>query len=354
MEPNGKRREKVLLISAAGVGDWFIALPLQRILAENTDFTLLCMDNVYPFAKVQKWLPQIWEYKISEMQGYSLFTRIINFIFILGKIYFKGIDTIILPVSVGGSIGIRSLLRFSFSVKKKIGFDYPGLSGLLTDVIPLDGAKKDSELNSEILKLTGHKGKSGGASFRIPEELLDEARVYSDKTFGGNKFIVLHPYANLTKGKRERWLKDDAYKKLLGEFILDNPGTGIFLVGSHAYGEKLKSLAETDPENIKVVPFDKGLLFVAGLIHFSSLVLCVDGGIMHISASMGKKIVSIWGPTPLRRTYESEIWKLIRHPMPCHPCWDNEMLHKCGHLDCLHKINPDEIVKAVNELLNIE
>ena len=82
------------------------------------------------------------------------------------------------------------------------------------------------------------------------------------------------------------------------------------------------------------------------------MALVVDGGIMHLSAALNKKMVAIWGPTGFFRSYHSAIWKTVRYPMSCYPCWDTPRLHECKDMECLTKITAQDVVKAVAELLS--
>lgn len=346
-----KNKDKILFVSTAGVGDWFLSLPTMKILSKEYNVYNLCMDNVISFANDQSWLYKVWEYKISSVKGYSLITRVLNFIALVLKINVSGIDNIVLPVSIEGSIGIRNILRFC-PFARKIGFDNPFIKDNLDEIIEVKLNEKDEAQNRKILNVLNIENVINEGVFEVKNEILDEIKEYLRSVTKGNGFIVFHPYANMIKGKRKKWLNEEQYVKLAGLLDTHLKDRYIIFVGHVRNLKDMERLAGINSEKFIVFPPEMGLKRVAGLIYFSDLVLCVDGGIMHIAATLMKKIVAIWGPTYLRRSYESEEWKVVRYPMECFPCWDTEMLHNCSHMNCLHMIEPHKIADEVIKLLN--
>jgi ADP-heptose:LPS heptosyltransferase len=99
-------------------------------------------------------------------------------------------------------------------------------------------------------------------------------------------------------------------------------------------------------------------LYVA-LLSRCDLVLCNDGGPLHIAASMGVKTVSIFGPVD-DKVYgpyppDKRHRVVTASDVECRPCYRRFKVPEC-HNDskCLRNIHVDEVKKACEDLLGIK
>jgi heptosyltransferase I len=74
-----------------------------------------------------------------------------------------------------------------------------------------------------------------------------------------------------------------------------------------------------------------------------------DCGPMHIAAAVGCPVVSLWGATAPERSAPWGFADLaIKARIPCHPCY----LRRCPiDRECMHRIQPGEVVAAVERAL---
>src|SRR5271166_4336181 len=74
-----------------------------------------------------------------------------------------------------------------------------------------------------------------------------------------------------------------------------------------------------------------------------------DCGPMHIAAAVGCPVVSLWGATAPERSAPWGFADLaIKARIPCHPCY----LRRCPiGRECMHRIQPAEVVAAVERAL---
>lgn len=74
-----------------------------------------------------------------------------------------------------------------------------------------------------------------------------------------------------------------------------------------------------------------------------------DCGPMHIAAAVGCPVVSLWGATAPERSAPWGFADLaIKARIPCHPCY----LRRCPiDRECMHRIEPGEVVAAVERAL---
>ncbi|HEX3719338.1 MAG TPA: glycosyltransferase family 9 protein [Verrucomicrobiae bacterium] len=89
---------------------------------------------------------------------------------------------------------------------------------------------------------------------------------------------------------------------------------------------------------------------LAAALKICDLVLTNDTGPMHLACAVGARIVAIFGSTSPELTGPifSSRARIIRHPVPCAPCF----LRECPiDLRCLRGISPDQVVAAALEHL---
>lgn len=90
----------------------------------------------------------------------------------------------------------------------------------------------------------------------------------------------------------------------------------------------------------------------AATISLCKVFVSNDSGLMHIAAAVGVPLVAIFGPTSYVRTSPRGKHVVIRKDRDCMPCYvmPGDSI-KCEAGDCLVDIAPDEVVKAVRDVL---
>lgn len=86
------------------------------------------------------------------------------------------------------------------------------------------------------------------------------------------------------------------------------------------------------------------LRILAAVLERARLVVCHDSGPTHLAAALGRPMVCIVGPTNPSRTGPYErLDAVVRHPVPCAPCYYRK-LSQCPHA---HRCMRDLVVDAV-------
>jgi len=88
------------------------------------------------------------------------------------------------------------------------------------------------------------------------------------------------------------------------------------------------------------------------LLSWTSLLLTVDSGPMHLAAALDTPLVALCGPTDLRRWRPSARagrHALISRAAPCAPC--NARVCPLGHHRCMQDIGIAEVVDAALRML---
>jgi len=89
---------------------------------------------------------------------------------------------------------------------------------------------------------------------------------------------------------------------------------------------------------------------MAELCRRCGLVICSEGGPLHIANSQGVKTISIFGPVD-ENVYgpypKSEKHKVVTSDADCRPCYKKFKLPECGNKKCLEDISVEEVFKNI-------
>lgn len=91
-----------------------------------------------------------------------------------------------------------------------------------------------------------------------------------------------------------------------------------------------------------------------GVVSSCAATITNDSGLMHVSASLNKITVAIYGMTDPKKTWcydNDSIYKIVRRS-DCRPCLGEEGFpEKCKHRKCLVGIKEDQVYEAITSLL---
>ncbi|PMP97963.1 MAG: hypothetical protein C0169_01355, partial [Thermodesulfobacterium geofontis] len=189
-------------------------------------------------------------------------------------------------------------------------------------------------------------GKLENLSEDIPDPVFP-LEIYNQKLeFIKKPYLVFIPSARW----KTKWWPYSHWEKFIKLCKDLGKNFDIFLTGSLSE-LKLKSWAEEmEKKYIYVYSFvgKLSLKDLAILIKDSKAVVSVDTGPMHIASAFKRPTVAIFGPTSPERTGPwAGKFKVIRAPLPCSPCFKK----KCKELKCMLEIKPEEVKKALEELI---
>lgn len=224
---------------------------------------------------------------------------------------------------------IREIRRQRFDVSIGCGYVYSArlarytfLTGGRTRICPTPGEKKTLFINCPVpepeapmreveamMRLVGPLGVIGPAPAPcVMAEAGEVEKVLKALVGAGVKdrkgLVIFHISS---RRPQNRWPIENF--RALGDLISDKTGAPIMLLWSP--GAKDNPLHPGDDENaarlaasmkIKPVPYRtetlKGLI---AALSAASVVVCCDGGAMHIAAALGKPILTVWGGTDAKR-----------------------------------------------------
>lgn len=185
-----------------------------------------------------------------------------------------------------------------------------------------------------------------------PEVLLRRPLLPDDARAGfPGPRIVVHMFSSkedaLFRGWPERkWLV------LVSRLI--QKGFTVFLTGGRGDVESATSFVEKlkGPADIVNMVGRLDLEQSVALIKAVSLLVSVNTGIMHLGAAAGARLISLHGPTSLKRwgPLASEPSIDIVGKLPCVPCLSLGFEHQCKSGGCMDTISVEEVEAAVDRL----
>lgn len=244
-----------------------------------------------------------------------------------------------------------NVITFLSGIPVRIGWDYK--SGFLLSkklrYSKYKGQKHELEYNLDIIRAAGIEivDKKPCFYLREPElsridELLKESNV-----FANDRLIVFHPAASCVS---KRWPIDN-FLKLTG--MLDSlPGIKIVVVTGRAESVYADELMSKRPDLIDL----RGKLTISelgALLKRSSLLISNDSGPVHLAASIGIPVISLFsrndpGLSPERWRPLGENSYYLHKKTDCSLC----KAHNCGRgFLCLRKITPEEVFDLALSIL---
>ncbi|RKY42851.1 MAG: hypothetical protein DRP85_01430 [Candidatus Makaraimicrobium thalassicum] len=246
-------------------------------------------------------------------------------------------------------------------IPRRIGLDYRKRGIFLTDRVALTAfeGRHVVEHYLDLLERVNVPASEKEMQL-VPEEAdLEWASAYmKEKGIRRGYIVAVIPGGGASWGaqaSRKQW---GAEGFLRAADILTAQGVKTALLGAPAEAGLCRDIAGRMKEAPAVVENSLTLKQYIALLSRCDLVLCNDGGPLHIAAALGIRTVSIFGPVD-EKVYGpypvSDKHRVISAAgLPCRPCYSRFKLPECGHDNrCLTDIAPETVAEACLELLGI-
>ncbi len=325
--------KNILIRATNWIGDSIMSLPALEEIKENFPNAHICVLS-------KKWVADIFRLHpaVDELIIYRNFLEAVR---ILKK---KRFDMAILFQNAFKA----ALLAFLSGIKIRVGLDTDGRRFLLTHPVKKIGFVHHVDQYLNILKGIGIEPKRRHPKLYLKEEDLRIAdEIIKREGLEGRFIIGISPGASY--GSAKRWPPD--YFSKIVERATKALKAAVFIFGTEAEAEiSRKILRNTEG---KVLDFcgKTDLRKTIALIKRCNMFVSNDSGLMHVSASLGVPTVGIFGSTDPERTGpKGEKVKIVKKEIPCSPCFKREC--PFGRPRCLYLISPEEVWKAMEELLD--
>lgn len=210
----------------------------------------------------------------------------------------------------------NNLLIFMIRAKRSLGYDWTGGGYLLTDPIRIknDGIHRTDAWDN-LLERVGVDNCIGDFKLTVSDEEKEWARNLLDiKGFRKDDLLVgVHPGA---RTKTRRWPLERF--TAITEYLIGKDGVRpVVFIEPDDYGEEISA-------KIRCVKLKLTLRQFIVITSSLKLLVCNDGGAMHIAAALGVPVIAIFGPTnPVWFGPKGDGHKIfIKDGIKCRPCFD--------------------------------
>jgi ADP-heptose:LPS heptosyltransferase len=239
------------------------------------------------------------------------------------------------------------LIAYLSGARRRISYAIRGGGFLLTDIVPYDPGIHEIDKNLKLLTPLGiHSEDSHMELFINCEDRTMVEQIFAQEGIDLNrKTIALH-YGGASRYKR--W--DMKKFIILAERLTASNFTNVLIFGGH-YERKASRLGENPKNGIIVMP-DMTICQMAAAFKRCDLLVCNDSGPMHVGIAVGTPTVAIFGPTFPDRFGPRDLKenRVVRSQLSCSPCWHPDKSIDCKEINCLKRVEVDEVLMAIDEL----
>lgn len=244
------------------------------------------------------------------------------------------------------------IVNLILKVKKKFNKNF------FLKEINFDEQENERDINFKFIKDINYKKKL--INEKIKFNYNENSNIIENYNLKIDKYFVIQPYANNGSKSAKIW-PEKMFVSLFNLLVKNFPDHQIVLVGDKSDLKNSKNKFSLDKvlNLIGKTNFDD----LISLIKNSSNIICHDSSILHISDSLNKKNISIFGPTNFKknRPFGKNSKSLFKN-YPCSPCigWSKSGLYHTNEVQalqlckynhkCMKNIKPHNILDAIIEM----
>lgn len=236
-----------------------------------------------------------------------------------------------------------NLLSFLIGGKRRLGYDWTGGGYFLTDRVKLDNDDNKHRIKHWIglldyLKI--EEEKPVPYIFVNQEEEIWAEKFLSNKGIQGYELLVgIHPGA----GIKTRCWPLESFKKIAEYIEKHYQAKVVLFIEPQGYGEALL-------EDGHFIEARLSLRELISVIAKLDLLICNDGGPMHLATAVNTPVLAIFGPGNINiiSPYGDKNRIVIKKDMPCRPCRD---YCKYKEAYCLTGILVEDVTKVIDEVI---
>jgi len=357
--------KNILIINPFGIGDVLFSTVLVRQLRkDNPDSYIAYICNL----KVKDILitnPDINEVFVFERDEYrnewkrSKIAGIKKFLGFWREIKKKKFD-VVYDLSLGKEY---AFFCWRAGIKDRRGFNYKGRGRFLNYKILFDGFndKPVAEYYLDLLLVRRTGPLSHSANGNTVLVTTDEDRRYisnflSQAGVKDNDILIgIAPGGGMSFGlknqDRRRWPVEKF--SALADKIVEKFNAKIILIWGPGEEGLVKEIASLMKQKLLIAPATK-IREMAELCGICKLIICSEGGPLHIANSQGVKTISIFGPVdekaygPYPKSGKSTI---VTSNVSCRPCYKKFKLPECDNKECLENISVDQVFNIASSKL---
>lgn len=353
---------KILIINPFGIGDVLFSTPLVsnlksalpqsyigyicNIRAKDVLYNHPQIDEIFVFEKDQ--YRQLWRQ--------SKLKSIKEFISFLLQIKKKKFDAVI-DLSLGHQYSFFFRL---IGIRKRIGYNYKNRGRFLTHKIDIKGYEQKPVVDYylDLLKFLDIRPKRFNLTMNVPTQDKEWAeRFLKDNGLSQNSLII-----GIIPAGGASWGKDFSYRHWpwenyakVADRAVSELNAKVIIFGASSEQDICQKVQATMRERAISACGKTSLKQFAALLAKCNLVICNDGGPLHMAVSQNVVTVSVFGPV------DEKIYGpyppgpkhiVVTKNIDCRPCYRRFKLPACSrNRQCITEISVDEVFKIIKENL---
>ncbi len=354
---------KFLIINPFGIGDVLFTTPVIKAIKQRYPQSYIgywCNQRVSPLISSNPKVNAVFALSRGDLKKIyqeSFFTGISAAAKLIWQIK-RGHFDICLDFSLDHRY---SLCAKIIGIHRRLGFNYKGRGRFLTDKIDITGYsdKHAVEYYLDLLSFLGLEAQDKSLELTVPVgvEIKAKNMLAARGIEDGDLVIGIAP------GAGGSWGKDAGYKHWpalkfaqLADRLIDALKAKVVILGDASE----RPLSEVMINAMRHKPVDlvgrTTLDILPAIIKNLRLLVCNDGGPLHMGVALGVKTVSIFGPVSelVYGPYpEHNNHVVLKWDISCRPCYNNFRLPDCAKdKECLKSISVEEVFSASCALLN--
>lgn len=350
---------RILIVNPFGIGDVLFTTPLVRALRRafpQSRLAYLCnqrteyilrhnphLDDIFIYEKdelIRRW-------RASKRQGLAYLGRLFRQIR-------SGRFDVVVDLSLGERYGL--ILKL-LGIRRRVGFNYRRRGRFLTESIAIDGYQ-DAHVVEYYRRLLGFLGiELMDASLELCVAEADERWAQHwlrEHHLEGHRALVgIVPAGGVSWGidaPFRRWSVEGFAH--VGDALAARRGVTTILFGEATDAPICQGVAQRMTAQAIDVSGQTTLGQFISLLSRLRLIICNDGGPLHLAVSQRVRTVSVFGPVDpwVYGPYEpSELRHRVvfRGDLPCRPCYHQFKLPPCPYeRACLTTLGVDDVLAA--------
>jgi lipopolysaccharide heptosyltransferase II len=354
----------ILIVNPFGIGDVLFTTPMIQVLKEkypDSKIGFLCNKRTKPILETNPCIDKIYVYEKDDFRVLweeSKRRCIRKFLNLLRSIK-KDKYTVVFDLSLGRWYGFFLML---IRIRTRIGYNYKNRGRFLTIKVNIDGYHKKHivEYYLTLLKYFGITPGVRSLKLSLEEKNRDNAiRILKESNVDESDLIIgMVPAGGTSWGPKavyKHWPVE--YFTEVADRLAENYNVKILVFGSQKESQICKTLVNRVNKKECMVDLSgkTDLLTLAVLMGKCKIILCNDGGPLHIAVSQGVKTISIFGPVD-EKVYGpypvSQDNIVVTKDVTCRPCYRKFKVPKCKNRKCIQEIKPKEVITIVEGLLD--
>jgi len=356
--------KNILVINPFGIGDVLFSTPLVSAIKRaysGSHIAYICNLKVKDILDTNPDINEVFVFERDEYRNLwkkSKIAAIKKFLGFWAEIKKRKFD-IAFDLSLGKEYAFSC---WRAGIKDRRGFNYKGRGRFLNHKIPFDGFndKPVAEYYLDLLSVQPSRSTNGIPPFVEREGTVlvttnaDKAYIDTFLTQSGVKnsdtLVGIVPGGGMSFGQKDQDRRRWGVEKFAE--LADKINTKIVLIWGPGEEKLVQEIASLMKQKPLVAPATR-IREMAELCKRCKLVICSEGGPLHIANSQGVKTISIFGPVdelvygPYPKNEKNIV---ISSDADCRPCYKKFKLPACEHKKCLEDISVDKVFKLLEGL----